>query len=76
MVTKYSKKQNQTTTPSNQPTPSTKAAPSPVASTEVNVIQSTESSGGKKKGKNKSKIPDNQQKGKKTQNSYADSKGK
>ena len=51
MVAKYSKKQNQTATPSNQPTPSTKPAPSPVASAEVNTIQSNESSSGNKKGK-------------------------
>ena len=40
------------------------------------MIQSTESSGKKKKGKNKSKKVDNQQEGNKTQNSDADSKGK
>ena len=40
------------------------------------MIQSNESSGGKKKGKNKSKKPNNQQEGNKTQNSNADSKGK
>ena len=60
MVEKPSKKQNQATTPSNQPAPSTKPAPSPVASAEVNAIQLNESSNGKKKGKNKSKKPDNQ----------------
>ena len=76
MVAKYSKKQNQTATLSNQPTPSTKHAPSPVVSIEVNVIQSNESSGRKKKGKNKTKKPDNQQEGSKTQNPDADSKGK
>ena len=59
---KYSKKQNQTATPSNQPAPSNKPAPSHVASAEVNTIQSNESSSGKKKGKNKSKKTDNQQK--------------
>ena len=47
----YSKKQNQTSTPSNQPTPPTKTAPSPTASTEVNVIQSTESSSERRKEK-------------------------
>ena len=73
---KSSKKQNQTTTPSNQPAPSAKNAPSPVAFVEVNAIQSTESSSRKKKGKNKSKKPNNQQEGNKTQNSDADSKGK
>jgi len=62
---KYSKKKNQTTTPSNQPAPSAKTAPSLIPSTEVNAIQPTESSGRKKKGK--SKKTDNQQEGNKTQ---------
>ena len=74
MVDKYSKKQ--TTAPSNQHTPPAKTASSPVASAEVNAVQSTESLGGKKKGKNKSKKPDNQQEGTETQNSDVDSKGK
>ena len=59
MTAKYSKKQNQTTTLSNQPAPSTKPTLSPVTYDEVNAIQSNESSNGKKKGKNKSKKPDN-----------------
>ena len=59
MVEKYSKKKNQTITASAQLTPSAKTTPSPIASVEVNVIRSTESSGKKKKGKNKSKKPDN-----------------
>ena len=63
---KYSKKQNQTTTPSNQQAPPAKIAPSRVAPVEVNAIQSTESSSRKKKGKNKYKKPDNQQEGNKT----------
>ena len=75
-MTKYSKKQNQTTTLSNQPAPSTKPTLSPVTYDEVNAIQSNESSNGKKKGKNKSKKYDNQQEGNKTQNSDADSKCK
>ena len=74
MAAKYSKKQ--TVAPSNQQAPPGKTASSPVASAELNAVQSTESSGGKKKGKNKSKKPDNQQEGNKTQNSDADSKGK
>ena len=57
-IAKSSKKQ--TSTPSNQQAPPAKTASSPVASVEVNAVQSTESSGGKKKGKNKSKKPDNQ----------------
>ena len=57
---KYFKKQNQTATPLNQLTPSSKTTPSLIASAEVNTIQSTESPGEKKKGKNKSKKPDNQ----------------
>ena len=65
-MNKYSKKQNQTTTPSNQLAPSTKTAPSHIASAEVNVIQSTKYSSGKKKEKNKSKKPHNQQEGNKT----------
>ena len=56
-VAKYSKKQ--TATPSNQQAPPTKTTSPPIASTDVNVVQSTESSGGKKKGKNKPKKPDN-----------------
>ena len=40
MAKKYSKKQNQIATPSNQPAPSTKTTPSLVASTKVNMIQS------------------------------------
>ena len=40
------------------------------------MVQSIESSGGKKKGKNKSKKTDNQQEGNKTQNTDNDSKGK
>ena len=76
MATKPSKKQNLATTLSNQPTPSTKPIPSHVASAEVNTIQSNESSNREKKGKNKSKKPDNQQEGNKTQNSDVDSKGK
>ena len=47
-----------------------------VASSEVNVIKSTESSNEKKKGKNKSKKPDNQQESNKPQNPDIDSKGK
>ena len=57
-VAKSSKKQ--TTAPSNQQAPPAKTVSTPVASTEVNAVQSTESSGGKKKGKNKSKKLDNQ----------------
>ena len=75
-ATKYSKKQNQTATLSNQPALSTKPPPSPVASAKVNTIQSNESSSRKKKGKNKPKKPDNQQEGNKRQNSDVDSKGK
>ena len=59
MAAKYSKKKNQTITASAQLTPSAKTTPSPVAYVEVNAIQSTESSGEKKKGKNESKKPDN-----------------
>ena len=57
-TSKYSKKQ--TTTPSNKQAPPTKTASSLVASTEVNVVQSTESSGEKKKGKNEPKNSENQ----------------
>ena len=76
MMTKYSKKQTQTATSANQPSPPSKTTPSPVASADVNAIQSTEFSSGKKKGKNKSKNPDNQQEGNKPQNPDVDSKGK
>ena len=55
---KSSKKQ--ATTLSNQQAPPAKTTFPPVASAEVNAVQSTESSGRKKKGKNKSKKPDNQ----------------
>ena len=65
-MAKYSEKQNQTATLSNQPAPSTKTTPSLVSSTEVNAIQSNEPSSRKKKGKNKSKKHDNQQEGNKT----------
>ena len=57
-MAKSSKKQ--ATTPSNQQAPPSKTASPPVASAKVNAVQSTESLGGKKKGKNKSKKPDNQ----------------
>ena len=70
---KYSKKKNQTTSPT---IPPSKTASSPVASAEVNVVQSIESSSGKKKGKNKSKKRDNQQESNKPQNPDVDSKGK
>ena len=73
-MARSSKKQN--ATPSNQQAPPTKPKSSPVASTEVNTVQSIESSGRKKKGKNKSKKPDNQQEGNKTQNTDNNSKGK
>ena len=46
---KSSKKQ--TTTPSNPQAPPAKTTSSPIALAEVNVVQSTESSGEKKKGK-------------------------
>ena len=73
-TTKSSKKQ--VATPSNQQAPPAKTTSSHVASAKVNVAQSTESLCGKKKGKNKSKKPDNQQEGNKTQNTNNDSKGK
>ena len=60
MMTKYSKEKHQTATPLNQPTPSAKIAPSSISSADVNAIQSTKYSNRKKKGKNKSKKPDNQ----------------
>ena len=62
-ATKYFKKQ--TTNLSNQQAPPAKTESYPVASAEVNTVQSTESSGGKKKGKNKSKKPNNQKEGNK-----------
>ena len=71
---KSSKKQ--AATPSNQQAPLAKTTSSPIASAEVNTVQSTESLGEKKKGKNKSKKPDNQQEGNKTKNTDNDSKGK
>ena len=55
-TTKYSKRKNQTASP---PIPPSKTAPSPIAFVEVNAVQSAESFGGKKKGKNKSKKLDN-----------------
>ena len=71
---KPSKKKNQTASSTNPPT---KTAPSPIVSADVNAIQSTTaSSSGNKKGKNKSKKPNNQQEGNKPQNLDADSKGK
>ena len=59
-MVKSSKKQNQTATPSTQPAPYAKTTPSPIASAKVNMIQSIESLGRNKKGKNKYKKPDNQ----------------
>ena len=50
---KQTKNQTQFVARVNQPTPPPKNAPPPVASTKVNAVQSVESSGGKKKGKNK-----------------------
>ena len=73
-MTKSSKKQ--AATPSNQQAPPAKTTFSHVASIGENMIQSTESSGENKKGKNKSKKLDNQQEGNKTQNTDNDSKGK
>ena len=73
MTDKYSKKQNQTSSSTNPPT---KTSPSPVAFVDVNAIQSTKYLSGKKKGKNKSKKPDNQQEGNKTPNPDTDSKVK
>ena len=72
-LAKYSRKQNQTASPT---IPPSKTTPSPVVSAKLNAVQTAESSGGKKKGKNKSKKPDNQQEGNKPQNSDANSKNK
>ena len=57
MAAKYSKKQNQIASPTSPPS---KTVPSPVAFAKVNVVQTVESFGGKKKEKNKSKKLDNQ----------------
>ena len=51
-----------------------KNASPPIVSIELNSVQSLESSGGKKKGKNKYKKYENQQEGNKTQNLDFDSK--
>ena len=72
-MTKYSKKQNQTTSSTSPPT---KTAPSPIASADVNATQYTESLSENKKGKKKSKKPNNQQEGNKPQNLDVYSKGK
>ena len=69
------KKKNQLATPASQPVPPPKTASSPIVSTKVNAIQSAQYSGGKKKGKNKSKKYDNQQEGK-TKNPDLDPKNK
>ena len=74
IVAKSSKKQ--AATPSNQQVPHAKTTSSFVAFIEVNTVQSTESLGGKKKGKSKSKNLDNQWEGNKTQNKDSDSKRK
>ena len=50
-----------TVKPAKQPSPSTSAPYNPMVSTEVNSIQSMQSSGSKKKGKWKNKKPRNQQ---------------
>ena len=71
---KFVKNQNQPTAPAIQLVLLPKTASPPIASTEVNAIQSTKSSGGKKKGKNKSNKYDNQHEGNKTQNPDVDSK--
>ena len=59
-MVKPTKNQTQPITLVSHPAPPSKTAPSPVTSVEVNAIQSTEDSGGKNKGKNKSKKIDNQ----------------
>ena len=73
---KYTKKKYQSAAPVSQPTPPPKTAPSLVVPTEVNAVQSAKFLGGKRKGKNKSKKPDNQQEGNKSPNLDANSKGK
>ena len=50
---KSTKKQTQSAAPVSQPAPPPKTAPPPIASSKVNEVQSDESLGGKKKGKNK-----------------------
>ena len=73
LMTKSPKKQNQ---PVIQIVTNPKTISTPIASTEVNVIQSSEYSGTKKKGKNKSKKYENQQESNKTQNPNVESKNK
>ena len=57
---KSTKNKTQPSAPVIQPAPPSKTTPSLVASVEVNAIQPVKYSGGKKKGKNNSKKPDNQ----------------
>ena len=59
-TTKSSKKKTQTATPTSQPAPPSKTASFAVASAKFKMVQSTESSRRKKKGKNISKKPNNQ----------------
>ena len=73
---KSTKKKNQPVAPVSQPTPPTETSPPPIASLEVNAVQSIEYLGGKNKGKNKSKKYDNEQEGNRPHNPDADSKNK
>ena len=75
LTNKSMKKKNQLAAPASQPVPPPKTASPSAASTEVNAIQYSESLGGNKKGKNKSKKYDNE-KEYKTQNPDVDSKNK
>ena len=59
-----------------QPNPSTPTSSNPTVSAEVNAIQSTQSSGNKKKGKGKNKKPRNQQENPKPMAPETDNKGK
>ena len=63
-MTNSTKKQNQPSTLASQLVPSPKNSSSPIFSTEVNVIQSFESSRGNNRAKNKSKKFYNQEEGK------------
>ena len=62
--------------PAKQPSASTTYPSNPMVCTEVNAIQSTQSSGSKKKGKGKKKKPENQQENPKPAAPENDNKGK
>ena len=75
-MTKSTKKQNQTTSPTSQIVSNPKTSSAPIVSTKVNVVQSSESLGTNKKGRNKFKKLTNQPKDNKTQTTDVESRNK